>query len=142
MAGMVPYDRYGRILQRVWPTLDDIVEAAFEPLASTGASFKMDVEDTGNSYVVTAELPGVTREQIDVELNEGRLSISVEKTESEENSGKSWIHKETGSWSATRGIYLKDASTTGLSAKLENGILTVNVPKQEEKVNVTKVSID
>ncbi|MBQ6395123.1 MAG: Hsp20 family protein [Atopobiaceae bacterium] len=142
MASMVPYDRYGRILQRVWPTLDDIVEAALEPIASTGTSFKMDVEDTGTGYVVTAELPGVTREQIDVELNEGRLSISVEKTESEENSGKNWIHKETGSWSATRGIYLKDASTQGLSAKLENGVLTVNVPKQEEKVNVTKVSID
>ena len=43
---------------------------------------------------------------------------------------------------ATRGVYLKDAATAGLSAKLEGGILTVNVPKQDEKANVTKVSID
>ena len=142
MANMVPYDRYGRALRSVWPVLDDIFGTALEPLTTQSSGFKMDVEDTGDAYVVNAELPGVTREQIDVELNEGRLSISVEKTESEEHTGKNWIHKETGAWSATRGIYLKDASTTGLTAKLENGVLTVNVPKQEEKVNVTKVSID
>ena len=50
--------------------------------------------------------------------------------------------KETGEWSATRGVYLKDAATEGLSAKFDGGVLTVNVPKQAEKANVTKVSID
>ena len=142
MASMVPYDRYGRILQRVWPTLDDIVEAALEPIASTGTSFKMDVEDTGTGYVVTAELPGVTREQIDVELNEGNLTITIDKQESEEEQGKNYLLKETSSWTATRSVYLKDASIAGLSAKLENGILTINVPKVEEKANVTKIAID
>ncbi len=39
-------------------------------------------------------------------------------------------------------MYLKDAATAGLTAKLENGILTVSIPKQDEKVNVTKVTID
>lgn len=42
----------------------------------------------------------------------------------------------------TRGVYLKDAAVAGLTAKLEGGVLTVNVPKQQEKANVTKVSID
>ena len=72
----------------------------------------------------------------------GRLSISVNKQESEEDKSKTYLHKETSSWSATRGIYLKDASTSGLTAKLEGGILTVNVPKQTEKENVTKIQID
>ena len=39
-------------------------------------------------------------------------------------------------------VFLKDAATTGLTAKLEGGILTVNVPKQDEKANVTKIAID
>jgi HSP20 family protein len=39
-------------------------------------------------------------------------------------------------------VYLKDAATAGLTAKLEDGVLTVSVPKQAEKANVTKVSID
>ena len=60
----------------------------------------------------------------------------------EEESGKNYLHKETHSWSASRGVYLKDAATEGLSAKLENGVLTITVPKQVEKNNVTKISID
>lgn len=143
MAGLIPYDRYGRAL-RSWPfgSLDDLFDAPIQALASQAVGFKMDVEDSGDAYVVSAELPGVTRDQIDVELNEGRLSISVQKKESEEHSDKNYLLKETGEWSATRGVYLKDAATAGLSAKLDGGVLVVNVPKQEEKANVTKVSID
>ena len=143
MASMVPYDRYARAL-RNWPfdALDSFLDAPFAPLSTSSASFKMNVEDAGDKYVVTAELPGVGRDEIDVELNEGRLSVSVDKKESDEEKGKNYLYKESGEWSATRGVYLKDAAVSGLTAKLEGGILTVNVPKQVEKANVTKVSID
>ena len=141
MAGMVPYSDYEKALRRVWPfaAIDDF----FAPLAVSDAdAFNMDVEDAGDKYVISAHVPGVTRDQIDVELNEGRLSVSVDKKESDEEKGKNYLHKESCEWSATRGVYLKDAATAGLSAKLEGGILTVNVPKQDEKANVTKISID
>ncbi|MBP3885372.1 MAG: Hsp20 family protein [Olsenella sp.] len=142
MASLIPYGNYDRALRRAWPfdTFDDF----FSPLAtlSSDAAFKMDVEDAGDKYVISAELAGVNRDEIDVELNEGRLSISVNKKETEEKKGKNYLHKETTEWSATRGIYLKDASTSGLTARLEGGVLTVNVPKQEEKENVTKITID
>lgn len=144
MASMIPYDRYDRALRRAWPFGSFFDDDFFAPLVSVDgdASFKMDVEDAGDKYVVSAHLPGVTRDQIDVELNEGRLSISVEKTETEEHKSKNFLHKETSEWSATRGVYLKDAATAGLSAKLVDGMLTVSVPKQDEKANVTKIAID
>ena len=142
MAGMVPYSDYEKALRRAWPfgAFDDF----FAPLAAVGAddAFKMHVEDAGDKYVVTAELPGVKKDEVDVELNEGRLSVSVDKKESDEEKGKNYLHKETGEWSATRGVYLKDAATEGLTAKMDGGVLTVNVPKQSEKANVTKVAID
>lgn len=142
MASMVPYDRFSRSL-RTWPF--DAFDGFFDaPLAtlSKDAGFKMDVEDAGEKYVVSAELPGVKREEIDVELNEGRLSVSVEHKESDEQKGKNYLYKETGEWSATRGVYLKDAATAGLTAKFDGGVLTINVPKQDQKANVTKISID
>ena len=144
MTSMIPYDRYQRALAHPWllDGLDTLFGAPFQTLSTAAAGFKMDVEDTGDGYVVSAELPGVTKDQIDVELNEGHLSISVNKTESEEISGKNYLHKETSEWSATRGVYLKDAATEGLSAKLDGGVLTISVPKQVEKPNVTKVAID
>ena len=142
MSSMVPYDRLARGL-RTWPfdSFDDFFGAPLAQLSNEGA-FKMDVEDAGDKYVVSAELPGVKREEIDVELNEGRLSISVDKKESDEQKNKNFLYKETGEWSATRGVYLKDAASQGLSAKFEGGVLTVNVPKQDQNANVTKVSID
>lgn len=144
MASMVPYDRYDRALRRSFPFGSFFDDDFFAPLAAFDgdASFKMDVEDADDKYVVTAELAGVTKDQLDVELNEGRLSISVNKTESDEKKGKNFIHKETSEWHATRGVYLKDAADAGITAKLEDGVLTVNVPKQQQKNNVTKVSID
>lgn len=143
MAGMIPYSNYGRALRRQFP-FDMLDELLASPVTAVNANdaFKMDVEDTGDAYVVNAYLAGVTRDEIDVELNEGRLSISVEKTETEEEQGKNYLHKETHAWSASRGVYLKDAATEGLSAKLDGGVLTVNVPKQVQKENVTKISID
>jgi HSP20 family protein len=142
MATMIPYDRNHRAL-RSWPfdAFDSFFDAPMAPLPKE-VGFKMDVEDAGEKYVVSAELPGVSREDIDVELNEGRLSISVDHKESEEKKAKNYLYKETGEWSATRGVYLKDAATAGLSAKFEGGVLTINVPKQVEQANVTKIAID
>ena len=138
MASIIPYSNYERALRRQFP-FDMFDEFLASPLSAVNSNdaFKMDVEDAGEKYVISAELAGVSRDEIDVELNEGRLSISVNKQESEEDKSKTYLHKETSSWSATRGIYLKDASTSGLTAKLE-----VNVPKQTEKENVTKIQID
>ena len=142
MAGMVPYSEYEKALRRAWPfsAIDDF----FTPVLSVDASdaFPMDVEDADDHYVVSAHLPGVKKDEIDVELNEGRLSISVDKKESDEEKQKNYLHKETSEWSATRGVYLKDAQTEGLTAKLADGVLTVTVPKVQEKANATKVTIE
>ena len=143
MASMIPYSNYERALRRQFP-FDMFEDFLASPLSAVNSNdaFKMDVEDAGDAYVVTAYLAGVGRDEIDVELNEGRLSISVEKHETEEHKAKNFLHKETHEWSATRGVYLKDAATAGLTAKLDNGVLTVSIPKQDEKVNITKVTID
>ena len=143
---MTRYNNYDRSFIRPFEMLDEIFSALpIDTLANVSVNagaFKMNVEDAGNGYLVTAELPGVTRDQIDVELNEGNLTITIDKKESEEQEGKNYLLKETSSWTASRSIYLKDASIAGLSAKLADGVLTINVPKVEEKANVTKIAID
>lgn len=140
MASILPYDRYNRLARSAFP-FDDVFGDWLAPV-STPADFKMDVEDAGDKYVVSAHVPGVKRDQVDVELNEGRLSITVDKKDSDEEKAKNYLQKETGEYTCTRGVFLKDAATTGLSAKLADGVLTVNVPKQDQNANVTKVSID
>ena len=69
-------------------------------------AFPIDVEDKGDSYEVKAYLTGVTKDDLDVELNEGRLSISVTVEEKEEDKNKNYLQREFTAIFATRGVYL------------------------------------
>lgn len=144
MASMVPYRSVFGVRPVVPASLfdafDDMMDIASSPLASK--AFPIDVEDKGDAYEVKAYLTGVSKDDIDVELNEGRLSISVNVEEKEEDKDKNFLQKEFVSYSATRGVYLKDAACEGLTARYADGVLTVAVPKFVEKKNVTKVAID
>ena len=123
----------------LFDVFDDVLDTAASPLSKV---FPMDVEDKGDSYEIKAYLTGASKEDIDIELNEGRLSISVSVEEKEEDKNKNYLQKEFFSYSATRGVYLKDAAVEGLSAKYADGVLTVAVPKFVEKRNATKISIE
>ena len=142
MASMVPYRSvFGlRPATSLFDAFDDMMDLASAPMSTK--AFPMDVEDKGDSYEVKAYLTGVSKDDIDVELNEGRLSIAVKVEGREEDKGKNYLQKEFTSYSATRGVYLKDAACEGLSARYADGVLTVSVPKIVEKKNVTKISID
>ena len=140
---MVPYrPTFGirPVANSLFDVFDDMMDFGNSPLASK--AFPVDVEDKGDAYEVKAYLTGVDKNDIDVELNEGRLSISVKVEDKEEDKDKNFLQKEFVSYSATRGVYLKDAASEGLTAKYADGVLTVSVPKFQEKKNVTKIAID
>lgn len=139
MTALTPYSTLNQLLRSNFPFdgFGDLTSS----LTSVDGMFKLNVEDSDNAYVITALLPGVAKDEVDIELNEGRLSITVEHKESEEDNSKNYLVKETKSWSASRGIYLKDAAVDNLTAKLDQGVLTISVPKQTQS-NVTKVTID
>lgn len=130
--------------------------SSVQQIIPNAQSFKMDVEENDADYVISADLPGVKKDEVDIELNEGRLSISVEKnydSDSEDSASdtedgkssqtqKNFIHRERLSYSASRGVYLKDAKSEGVSAQLKDGVLIVVVPKQKEDQKATKIAID
>ena len=113
---MVPYRQgYGVLpvsTNSLFDIFDDMMDIPRAALSSK--AFPVDVEDKGDAYEVKAYLTGVTKDDLDVELNEGRLSISVDKKETEEEKNKNYLHKESHEWKASRGIYLKDAATAGV----------------------------
>ena len=144
MATMVPYGRRGSLGD--WFGTSDWINAMNELASagrpeSSGASFLMDVQENPDGYVVEAVIPGVARNEVDVELNEGHLNISVDKQDTEEVTRRNYVHRETSAYRAVRSVYLKDADTVGLTAVLKDGVLTVNVPKKSQTGTVTKVEI-
>jgi HSP20 family protein len=105
-------------------------------------TFKIDVQDNEKEYVIDAELPGVDKDEIKVELNEGRLTISIDREENIDEENKNYIHKERRYCSMCRGIYLADADQKGVKAKLDNGILRITVPKVLKEDSIIKVDIE
>lgn len=143
MASMIPYTRIPSIAPFAdWlGAMNDLMAPDNSGTDIAPASMMMDVEETPDAYAVSATVPGVKREEIDVELNQGRLNITVDKKDSDEVAKKNFVHRETRAYHAVRSVYLKDADTTGLTAQLKDGVLTVNVPKKKNNVNVQKIEI-
>jgi HSP20 family protein len=102
----------------------------------------VDVEETPDHLVFRAELPGMSREAIDVELEDGVLTIQGEKKEEEREENAQGLLYERRWGTFTRRFTLPRAvDANSITATYNNGILTVRVPKAEEakgrKIEIT-----
>jgi HSP20 family protein len=102
----------------------------------------VDVEETADEIVLTAELPGVSRDAIDIELEDGVLTIQGEKKDERKDEGVQGLLYERRWGSFTRRFTLPRAvDSARITARYENGILSVRVPKAEEakgrKIEIT-----
>ncbi|HSH44550.1 MAG TPA: Hsp20/alpha crystallin family protein [Longimicrobiales bacterium] len=93
----------------------------------------VDVEETPDELVLRAELPGMDREDIQVELEDGVLTIQGEKKEERDEENAQGLLYERRWGTFTRRFTLPRAvNPDRVSADYHNGLLTVRVPKAEE----------
>ena len=113
----------------------DRMSSQFEPLeggALQGGSVAVDVEDAGDEFVVTADLPGYDREDIDVQLAGERLTLSADHTETREAGEGRYVRRERRQQSVSRSVRLPEpVDESGTDATYTNGVLTVTLPKAE-----------
>lgn len=100
---------------------------------SLGWSPTVDFSETDDAFVLTAELPGVDAEDVHVELEEGVLVLKGEKTEEHREHTKEFrlYEREYGTFER-RFSLPRSADPERASARFENGILTVDLPKRTE----------
>lgn len=95
-----------------------------------------DVKEYDDKYQLDMELPGFTKEDVKVELSNGYLIVSAERTENKdenENEGK-FIRKERYYGKMSRRFYVgKNLKKEDIKAKFDNGMLMLDVPKTPEK---------
>ena len=95
---------------------------------------KTDIKEHDNCYDLTIDLPGVKKDDIKAELNDGYLTISAasDTSKDEKDDNGKYICRERYSGSYSRSFYVGDAVTEqDISAKFENGTLKLTVPKKE-----------
>lgn len=148
MTGLVPFNKRNTNLlstgfEDFYNMLDDFFSDNWSPRRSLSRdTFKINVQQNDTEYLIEAELPGVSKDEIEIDLNDSRLSISVKKEENINEEKKNYIHRESRYSSMSRSIYLADAETKGIKAKLDNGVLNISVPRQEKNVRTEKIEIE
>jgi len=104
-------------------------------------SFRIDVMEERDAYLVKAELPGTNKEDISLTLKDGQLVIDV-RVQAEENSNtKNYVHLERLDYVMRRIVHLDNAKSEGITAKLDKGILKITVPK-DENTNSSEIVIE
>jgi HSP20 family protein len=94
---------------------------------------RVNVAEKEDAYEVTADLPGMKPEEVNVELKNGELLISGQRNEEHAESGKTWHRVERHSGQFRRMIRLgDDVSTDKVSAEYKDGVLRIHVPKSDD----------
>ncbi|XP_016443807.1 17.6 kDa class I heat shock protein 3 [Nicotiana tabacum] len=99
------------------------------------SSARIDWKETPESHVFKVDLPGIKKEEVKVEVEEGRvLQISGERSREQEEKNDKWHSMERSSGKFLRRFRLpENIKMEEIKATMENGVLTVTVPKMEEK---------
>lgn len=100
----------------------------------------MDLCKVDDHYLLTADLPGVDPGSVDVDVDNGTLTISAHRTARSED-GVQWLASERFFGTYRRQLSLGDGiDSTGITASYENGVLTITIPVAE-KAKARKVEI-
>ncbi len=112
---------------------DKVFDSFFNPLVNSSSFSRMltDVKETDSSYELKVDMPGYEKEDINLSLNDGYLTITAKREDSEEDKG--YLKRER-SYSCSRSFYVgKNVTEEDVKAKYKNGTLHVDVLKKDKK---------
>lgn len=146
MFGLIPNSRRQNEIMRAkdpWGIIsvfDEFFNEAMFPESLNSNPLRADIRETEKEYIVDAEVPGVRKEDIKIELREDILTISVEQNDQKEEKTDNYLRRERRTGSFKRSIMVQNVNNEAVTAKYDNGVLTITLPKDE--VNKKDYRID
>lgn len=131
-----PYELIEQMLERMNRQFDETSRPWAEGLPATGepglGRMGIDVADRDEEYVVTADVPGFDREEIELRMLEDVLHVEASQEQSAEEESETYLRSERQHRSLSEHVRLPDPVVAeDVEATLQNGVLTITLPKAE-----------
>jgi len=144
MFGIVPF-RNNKIQERgnvfdMDSIFSDFFNDSFMGFAGVN-SIKADIKENEKEFIIDAEIPRAKKEDIKLDLKDDRLTISIEKSEETKEEKDNYIRRERRYGSSSRSFYVENVKHEDVTAKYENGILSIVLPKNETKKANNRIEI-
>ncbi|PQP85127.1 Hsp20/alpha crystallin family protein [Paenibacillus sp. PCH8] len=135
MFDLIPFrkrneDPFGHMLK----SFNDLVETSFlSPFGAGSQPFRTDIREEEDKYLVEAELPGIAKEDIDIQVEGSELIIRAKRNEDyeEKDDSNRVIRRERRSGEFIRRFYVDHIDEEHIKARLENGLLKLEIPKRQ-----------
>lgn len=132
--------RWNNARNRMMPTvsewdrlMSDVFTDRFEDTSLSEWTPAIDITEDSDSFVVVADLPGLTKKDISINIKENMLTVSGERKSEIKDDSKNYCRTERRYGAFKRSFQLTDqVIAEKISANFKNGVLTVSVPKAEE----------
>ena len=134
----------------VFNEVDNMINSMFnrdwnlEPIQSTKWNPAVDVKETDSSFLISADIPGLTKKDINIEVSDDVLSITGERIEDNVEDSDLYHYRERSKGAFTRSFHLPESvDEKKISANFKDGILNIELPKTkviEPKSRKIKIS--
>ena len=131
MFDLMPFGRNERTLSHYFDNFDKEFFGMFD-------SCKTDIEDKGDHFLLSAELPGFRKEDIHLDVDNNRLTISAQHSNEQETKEKNFVRRERSYGSYQRSFDISAVRHEDIVADYKNGILEIMLPKREEAKPVSR----
>ncbi|MFC3476463.1 Hsp20/alpha crystallin family protein [Halobacterium litoreum] len=146
MARYSPFEELERIVDEMQTVFEEGTRRTGAGLAGIReAESTLDLVEYDDEYVVTVDLPGYDKADVDVRLDDRRLVVDAEHAEREETEDEEgrYIRRERRESASMQTVtFPQDVRAENVSARMQNGVLTVTVPKAEAATEGRHVDIE
>lgn len=137
-----PFEEIRRTQERLSQLFED-----FMPMEEWGGGKiytpAIDIKDEEDKLVVTTDLPGINKEDVEINLKEDMLEISAKTGKEKETEEEGYLRRERTYTRFYRAVSLPaSVKEEGSTAKMENGVLTITLPKLKLEEPVKKIQIE
>ncbi|MEG1972371.1 MAG: Hsp20/alpha crystallin family protein [Oscillospiraceae bacterium] len=139
MFSLIPFDRRENSMLSYFDRMEkEMFGDMFGNMDSMVSAIRTDIKEENDKYVLEAELPGFTKEEIHLDLDDDRLTISAQHSAETEDKHNGYLRRERKYGSFQRSFDVTGIDTANITAEYKDGILALSMPKALPKAVTTR----